>query len=124
MSPRWLIGMALAFLILGVFANITEGIFMDNEEGSVLWDAISNFQDVNILNPLTYDSMYIGVTKLVDAVWQMFIWDYTFLNGYTDDLGVWHDSPYQFIRWILITISVGIFVEFMFGIFRLVRGSG
>jgi len=32
MSPRWLIGMALAFLILGVFANITDGIFLENSD--------------------------------------------------------------------------------------------
>jgi hypothetical protein len=116
--------MALAFLILGVFANITNGIFMDDDTTSPLWDAISNFSNINILNPMTYDSMFIGVRDLTTALWQMFIWDYPFLNGYTDDLGVWHDSPYQFFRWILVTISVGIFVEFMFGIFRLVRGSG
>ncbi|MFA5037977.1 MAG: hypothetical protein WC479_12470 [Candidatus Izemoplasmatales bacterium] len=123
MSPRWLIGMALAFLILGVFANITDGMFMEDNQTSVLWEAISNFKDVNILNPMTYDSMYLGVTGLIDAVWQMFIWDYTFLNGYYDDLGVWHDSPYQFFRWILITISVGLFVAFMLELFRLVRGT-
>ena len=116
--------MALAFLILGVFANITNGIFMDDDTTSPLWDAISNFSNVNILNPMTYDSMFIGVRDLTEALWKMFIWDYPFLNGYYDDLGVWHASPYQFFRWILITISVGIFVEFMFGIFRLVRGSG
>ena len=114
MSPRWLIGMAMAFLILGVFANITDGIFLDNEKDIMpIWQAISNFQNVNILNPMTYDSMYIGVRDLIDAVWQLITWDFAFLNG-----------EYQFIRWLLITISVGIFVEFMFGIFRLVRGSG
>ena len=113
MSPRWLIGMALAFLILGVFANITDGIFLENSDVMPLWDAISNFKDVNILNPMTYDSMFIGVGSLIEAVWQIFTWDFTFLNG-----------DYIFFRWLLITISVGLFVAFMLEIFRLVRGSG
>ena len=55
----------------------------------------------------------IGVGALIGAVWQIFTWDFTFLNG-----------DYIFFRWLLITISVGLFVAFMLEIFRLVRGSG
>ena len=105
--------MALAYLILGAFANITDGIFLGNDNVMPLWDAVSNFKNVNILNPLTYSSIFIGLGDMIDAVWQLFTWDFTFLNG-----------DYQFFRWMLITISVGIFTAFMLEIFRLVRGSG
>ena len=125
MSPRWLIGMALAFLILGVFANITDGFFLEDKNVMPIWSALENFQNVNILNPMTYDSVFIGVGDVITAVWDMFTWNYSFLNDYKDPVtGVVTENPYQFFRWILISISVGIFVEFMFGIFRLVRGSG
>jgi hypothetical protein len=77
-----------------------------------IWDAVSHFQNVNLLNPFTYDQIFIGLSDMVSAVWQMFTWDFTFLNG-----------DYIFFRWILITISVGIFIAFMYETFRIVRGS-
>ncbi len=114
MSPRWLIGMALAFLILGVFANITDGIFLENSDVMPLWDAISHFKNVTILNPVySLGQIFIGVGDLISAVWQTFTWDFTFLNG-----------DYIFFRWLLITISVGVFIAFMYETFRVVRGSG
>lgn len=104
--------MATAFLILGVFANITDGIFLNNSNVMPIWDAVSHFQNVNLLNPFTYDQIFIGLSDMVRAVWQMFTWDFSFLNG-----------DYQFFRWILISISVGVFIAFMYETFRIVRGS-
>ena len=116
MSIKWLIGIAMLFMLGQVVSNIIEyaaPIGDPETQGSAaywMWSAINSFEMVgqggfwgDIVDVI------VGVGKLVPALFYMIIWDYAYLEG-----------NMAIVRWcLLFPISLGL----IYGIIQTIRGS-
>lgn len=117
MSPRWLMAMVGIFFLLSLLSSIGEGLYMTSGTSTTIIDVIQHFQQINYASitvwiPFTGD-IAVGFGMLVQAIWTMVWWDYSFLVG-----------SLLIIRYLLIALSAGFFVAFMYETIRLVKIGG
>ncbi len=114
MSTRWIMGLAILFFFLSVLSSIIEGLYMTESTTVTLYSVMMHFKSINLANPFgaAYD-IVVGVKLFLQAIWTMFIWDYSFLTG-----------TWLIVRYFFVSISVSIFVFFMFEVYRTVKIGG
>lgn len=116
MSPRWVMGLAVLFFLLSMMSSIIEGLYMTGTDTTTIYSAMSHFTNINYASPVFIDTIYdvaVGVGLILEALWNMFIWNYSFLTG-----------SFEIVRWLLISVSAALFLAFMYETIRLVKISG
>jgi len=117
MSPRWVMAMVGIFFLLSLLSSIGEGLYMTGSSSTTIIDVIQYFTNINygsvtVYIPFTGD-IAVGAGMLLKAIWTMIIWDYSFLTG-----------SFLIVRYLLIALSAGFFVAFMYETIRLVKIGG
>jgi len=109
MASKWLIGLAILFGIGVVLSNIIEYTAPMQGGATTIWNAISTWQSVNFADVTTWWNIFTGLGQMFTAMWNMFIWNYSFLQG-----------DWQYLRWLIcFPISLGL----IFSIIMAIRGS-
>lgn len=114
MSTRWIMGLAVLFFFLSMLSSIIEGLYMTEGTTVTLYSVMQHIKGINLANPFgaAYD-IVIGVKLFLQALWVMFIWDYSFFTG-----------TWEIVRYFLMTVSSAIFIFFMFEVYRTVKIGG
>lgn len=102
MRPGWIIGLAMAFILLHLVNGVCEMTFMTGNTESIFNGVIGQTQIVTeSSNYLTgaYNVLVLG-WEVLKLLWAMFWFDYAFLTG-----------DWIFLRFIFMTISVGLIVS-------------
>lgn len=98
MRTAWLIFIFMCFVLISVFANIGEGIYLGSFEATTLGKVL-NFS--TLLNPLTAGTY-------LESVKDLFTFNYPFLSG-----------SWAIIRWLLTCIGGAVLI----GLILSLRGS-
>ena len=110
MRPGWLIGIAIAFILLHLVNGVCEMSFATGETETIFNGLIEQVDVVsessNVLSG-TWNVIVLGWEVLV-LIWNMFWFDYAFLTG-----------DWIFLRFIYMAISLGV----IFSIFLAMKGT-
>jgi len=110
MRAAWIIGMAMAYVILAVISGIPEGTFFGGTGVQTLWDSITAFQTLDVTNPVTLGAgILMNLGKLFVGVFEILSWKFSFF------VGVW-----IVFRMLMFAISLGIIITLLLAI----RGTG
>lgn len=117
MSPRWLMAMVGIFFLLSLLSSIGEGLYMTASTSTTIIDVIQHFNNIEYSGITSIvgvvGDVAVGVGMLTNAIWNMIIWNYSFLTG-----------SLLIVRYLLIALSAGFFVAFMYDTIRLVKFGG
>lgn len=101
MAVKWLLGMAMLYVILIIVSGIGEGTYLGTSGVATIWEAMTAFRAVDVTNPLTAISgVLILVWQLLVGIFEMLTWKFSFF------VGIW-----AIFRWLLCAISLGIIVS-------------
>ena len=89
MATKWLVGMAMIYVVMSVVDGIAGGTYLGGG-GATIWSAMTGFQAIDVTNPLT-------------AVGGVLILTWNFPHIF---VGVW-----SIVRWVLCAISLGIIIS-------------
>lgn len=99
----------MIFIVCSLLAGVLEMAYLGQHEVSTLWKAMSAFDSIQMWNPLSWGfGVLVGTWNLVQAVFQMLMWDYAFFDGY-----------WMVARYFFMTISLGVIVA----LFLSLRGT-
>jgi len=104
MSPKWLIGILIMFLMCTIFSGIMEATYLGSEEASV-------FERLLFVEALTTGSAWEGIQNIfvgvfsaplqfMGALWDVFTFDYAMYTG-----------DYIIVRFLLLTITIALVVS-------------
>ncbi len=125
MSPRWLIAIATAALLMIILANSIDAGTVDATTGNItltVWDKLTYFQYANFVDPLGSSNFIVGIwqdittagaiiANFIDALFCILTWNYNFLNN----AGVF--------GWIVRGLFTAITIGVLYTIFKEVRGA-
>ena len=104
MSPKWLIGVLIMFLMCTLFSGIMEMTYLGADEASVFdrllfvevlttgsaWEGIQN----------VFAGIFTAPMQFMDALWDVFTFDYAMYTG-----------DYIIVRFLLLTITISLVVS-------------
>ena len=111
MSPKWLIGVLIMFLMCSIFSGIIEMTYLGEEEKSV-------FERLLFVEVFTTDSAWEGIKNVfvgvftnplefMDALWDIFTFNYAMYTG-----------DYIIVRYLLLTITAALVISLVLAIVR------
>ena len=110
MNPRWIIGLVILLLGLGLMGGMVEGTYMsDNSTTGTLEKLVSPDMlagtDLPVVGPAV-----VGISMMwsyTQAFWTMLWFDYPFFEG-----------PWVIVRLLFLGLSAGIIFSIMLAVFR------
>ena len=100
MKTSWIIGLAMAYVILAVISGIAEGTYFGGTGVETIWDAMNSFQTIDTTDLLTVArDVMVSTGQLFEGLWEILTWKFSFF------VGVW-----AIFRWIFFAISLGVIV--------------
>jgi len=100
-STKWLIGLAMVYVILTVVSGIAEGTYFGGTGVGTIWSVITGFEAIDVTNPLTaVGGVLIQVWQILVGIFEILTWKFSFF------VGVW-----AIFRWLLFAISLGVIVS-------------
>jgi len=110
MRAAWIIGLAMAYVILAVISGIPEGTFFGGTGVETLWECITGFQTLDVTNPVTVGAgVLMNLGKIFVGLFEILSWKFSFFTG------VW-----IVFRMLMFAISLGIIISLLLAI----RGTG
>lgn len=122
MSPNWLIGFIVLFLICSMVSSVIEEqdlIASGSTEKSAM-DKLFSFTQIDVTDMLGSPGTFLQTMgETIDGIWTMLRGDYSFTRSTPEDpntLGV----IWQYFMW---AVSIGILISFAIVIGQMIRGS-
>jgi len=101
MRTAWIIGMAMAYVVLSVISGIDEGTYFGGTGIDTIWSGFTTIQTVDFTNPLTVVvGLIVALKDLMIGLFEILTWKFSFFTG-----------SYVIFRYILGAISLGIMVS-------------
>ena len=103
MDTKWLWGLGIIFVVGTIISNILE--YINPYEGvTTIWTAYSSWQA--FFDSATWSNAVTGIGDTLVAIWNMFIWNYSFFEG-----------TWELVRWIIcLPLSVALFVPLLISV--------
>lgn len=106
MSTKWLIGLAMIYLIATITSQIIEYGYAGTAVSTTFWSAMTSFEGIEFSNPITaVYTIIVGFVNIVKALFNMLLWNYSFLTG-----------ELVIIRYFLWSISLGMIVSLLLAV--------
>ena len=106
MRTAWIIGLAMAYVILAVISGIDEGTYFGGTGVSTIWSGFTTLQVVDFTNPLTgVWGVLVALKDLLVGLFEIMTWKFSFFVG-----------VYSIIRYILGAISLGVMVSLILAV--------
>jgi uncharacterized membrane protein YvlD (DUF360 family) len=96
---KWVIGLAIAFVLLTIISGVAEGTYMSSEDATLFWTLLHP-QIQEVTNPITAVSAVFNLAgDYIRTLIKMLIFDYSFLQG-----------GYVIFRYLFCCVSLGLIV--------------
>jgi len=109
MRTAWIVGLAMAYVILTVISGIDEGTYFGGTGVATIWSGFTALEVVDFTNPLSVVfGVLVALKDLLIGMFEIMTWKFSFFVG-----------PFVIFRFILGAISLGVMVGLIFAL----RGS-
>ena len=101
MRTAWVIGLAMAYVILTIISGIDEGTYFGGTGVSTIWSGFTVLKVVDFTNPLTaVFGVLVALKDLLVGMFEIMTWKFSFFTG-----------PFIIFRFLLGSISLGVMVS-------------
>lgn len=94
MSPNWIAGLSLAFVLGTIISCVIEGVYVGAEQMNVL-NELCGYTTIGTGGLM--EIMKLGAGFLTHGLPKVLLWDYAFFEG-----------PFEIIRWFFIPLSIAV----------------
>lgn len=102
MSTKWLIGMAMLYVVLTIIDGIADGTYFGSTGVGTIWSAMTGFHAIDVTNPLAaVGGVLIQVWQILVGIFEILTWNFPHIFS-----GVW-----AIVRYVLCAISLGIVIS-------------
>ena len=115
MNPKWLIGLAMLWLILSITSNIIEEADPISSADLTVWDQLTSFTRVELTGSIGDAGVLVSATgDFVQGLWHGFWFDYSFTQDTLAGI---------IFRYFCICLSVGVMFTVTTILVGALRGS-
>jgi hypothetical protein len=123
MQSKWVIIMALLFVVGALLGGILEAQYITSDKVTIL-NVFARVQTVDYSSVLgAVSSIPAVASDTIQAMVNMLTWDYSFFHDVDPVTGVQTANGWTIFRYLGWCISLGMLIPFFVGLIGVIRGS-